>query len=261
MGRTLCIGDLHGGLYALEQLLERANVTREDKLIFLGDYVDGWETSFQLIQFLIQLNKTHECVFIKGNHDVWLEEFLRTKIEPMLGYGNTWSDRGGASTMLSYNKSNGVDSLEHYHFVRDLQPYYIDDENRLFVHGGYTSINGVEETSNHDLWWDRYLLEIAITHETKNGSNKGEYERTYPKILKKYKEIFVGHTTTQFWGTIKPIFACNLINLDTGGGHVHGVATIMDVETKNYWQSDRLGTLYPEDTHRFFQDHLGIDFT
>ena len=43
MSRTLVVGDIHGGLKALEQALERANVTDKDKLIFLGDYVDGWE--------------------------------------------------------------------------------------------------------------------------------------------------------------------------------------------------------------------------
>ncbi|WP_217707033.1 metallophosphoesterase [Pedobacter ghigonis] len=41
MKRTLVIGDIHGGLKALIQLLERASVTKQDRLIFLGDFVDG----------------------------------------------------------------------------------------------------------------------------------------------------------------------------------------------------------------------------
>ena len=40
MTRTLVIGDIHGGLRALHQIMERAKVTANDKLIFLGDYVD-----------------------------------------------------------------------------------------------------------------------------------------------------------------------------------------------------------------------------
>ena len=51
MKRTLAIGDIHGGLKALKQVLERANVNENDKLIFLGDYVDGWSESSQVIQF------------------------------------------------------------------------------------------------------------------------------------------------------------------------------------------------------------------
>jgi serine/threonine protein phosphatase 1 len=58
--RTLVIGDIHGGLRALHQILERAKVTTKDTLIFLGDYVDGWSQSPQVLDFIIDLkpNKT-----------------------------------------------------------------------------------------------------------------------------------------------------------------------------------------------------------
>ena len=36
-GRTLAIGDIHGGLRALQQALQRAVVTTDDLLVFLGD--------------------------------------------------------------------------------------------------------------------------------------------------------------------------------------------------------------------------------
>jgi len=39
--RTLAIGDIHGGLKALKQLIERIEITQSDTLIFVGDYVDG----------------------------------------------------------------------------------------------------------------------------------------------------------------------------------------------------------------------------
>jgi serine/threonine protein phosphatase 1 len=39
--RTLVIGDIHGGLRALHQIIERAHVTPQDNF-FLGDYVDGF---------------------------------------------------------------------------------------------------------------------------------------------------------------------------------------------------------------------------
>ena len=68
--RTLVIGDIHGGLKGLIQIIKRAKVSSDDALIFLGDYVDGWSESAQVIQYLIDLSKTNKCVFIKGNHDV-----------------------------------------------------------------------------------------------------------------------------------------------------------------------------------------------
>ena len=57
MNRTLVIGDIHGSLKALQQIIEKAAVNETDQLIFLGDFVDGWSQSFEVIQFLIELEK------------------------------------------------------------------------------------------------------------------------------------------------------------------------------------------------------------
>ena len=58
--RTLAIGDIHGGLKALEQLLERVEIKENDSFIFLGDYVDGWSDAAQVIQFLIEFSEQYK---------------------------------------------------------------------------------------------------------------------------------------------------------------------------------------------------------
>ena len=73
--RVFAIGDIHGGLKALIQVLNKIEIKDEDTLIFVGDYVDGWSESAQVIQFLIELNENINCIFIKGNHDVWCEDW------------------------------------------------------------------------------------------------------------------------------------------------------------------------------------------
>ena len=55
MKKTYAIGDIHGGLKALKQLLERLDYSDKDTFIFLGDYVDGWSESAQVIQYLIEM--------------------------------------------------------------------------------------------------------------------------------------------------------------------------------------------------------------
>ncbi|WP_299517868.1 metallophosphoesterase, partial [uncultured Flavobacterium sp.] len=57
MTKTFVIGDIHGGLRALHQVLERSEATKNDTLIFLGDYVDGWSESPQVISYIIELSK------------------------------------------------------------------------------------------------------------------------------------------------------------------------------------------------------------
>jgi serine/threonine protein phosphatase 1 len=63
------------------------------------------------------------------------------------------------------------------------------------------------------------------------------------------KEIFIGHTSTLLWKKTEPIHAANIWNLDTGAGS-HGKLTIMDVETKQYYQSDLASLLYPNEKGR-----------
>lgn len=81
MSRTLVIGDIHGGFKALIQVLEKANVGVNDTLIFLGDYVDGWSQSIEVLDFLIALSQKQKCIFIKGNHDELLLDWLEDRHE------------------------------------------------------------------------------------------------------------------------------------------------------------------------------------
>jgi serine/threonine protein phosphatase 1 len=94
--------------------LERAEVTQNDTLIFLGDYVDGWSESSQTIQFLIELSENQECIFIKGNHDAWTEDWLAFGNEP-----DVWLFNGGKSTVESY-ADYSLDQLEtHLEFFSE----------------------------------------------------------------------------------------------------------------------------------------------
>jgi serine/threonine protein phosphatase 1 len=103
--------------------MERAKVTKEDTLIFLGDYVDGWSQSPQVLDYLIELNTTNNCVFIRGNHDELLH-WLRDSKDNLM-----WYKHGGEATVLAYEKVNSVTKQLHVDtFVKD---YYLDEKNRL----------------------------------------------------------------------------------------------------------------------------------
>ncbi|MEM9142355.1 MAG: metallophosphoesterase, partial [Bacteroidota bacterium] len=95
--RTLVIGDVHSGLRALQQVLERARVSSEDRLIFLGDYVDGWSEAVETVDFLIELGNTRECIFIRGNHDQLCYDWLLGAESRQM-----WLEHGGQATSDSY---------------------------------------------------------------------------------------------------------------------------------------------------------------
>src|SRR5579883_2464666 len=74
MSATYAIGDLHGEITLLRQLLDLLPLQPEDELIFLGDYMDRGEDSVGTVLFLIDLARQYHCIFIRGNHDEeWLE--------------------------------------------------------------------------------------------------------------------------------------------------------------------------------------------
>ncbi|MGH2665520.1 metallophosphoesterase family protein [Flavobacterium sp.] len=241
MKRTLVIGDIHGGLKALTQVLERANVTLDDTLVFLGDYVDGWSESAQTIEYLLKLAEKQECIFIRGNHDLWCGRWLE------LGASNpVWEENGGKETKQSYLATGLLTDKEHIVFFNQLKDYYIDGQNRLFIHAGYTSIHGVgneEYPSNY--YFDRTLWEMALVMDDRVE----KHSSFFPKRLMHYKEIFLGHTPTVNFGKDIPMHAINIWNVDTGAGF-KGKLSCLDIETKQFWQSDSLPTIYTNEKGR-----------
>ncbi len=239
--RTLVVGDIHGGLRALVQVLERAGVTAEDRLIFLGDYVDGWSEAVETVNFLIALRDSHSCVLLRGNHDALCHDWLHEgKDNPL------WLQHGGVATIKSYeSKGNGF-RQRHLDFYRGLENYYLDEKNRLFLHAGFTNLKGVEhEYFDTTFYWDRTLWELALSMNPKLS----EEAAFYPQRLTHYQEIYIGHTPVTRIGKTHPIKAANVWNIDTGAAF-RGPLTIMDVNTKEFWQSDPVHTLYPGEAGR-----------
>ena len=239
--RTLVIGDIHGGLRALHQIMKRAKVTEKDKLIFLGDYVDGWSQSPQVLDFLIGLNTKNDCIFIRGNHDELLLHWLKDNTDNLL-----WYNHGGEATVLAYEKVSEATKQSHILFLQSLKDYYLDDQQRLFIHAGFTNMNGINfEYFPKLFYWDRTLWETAMAVD---GNLSADSIR-YPQRLKLYKEIYVGHTPVIRFGASAPMNFANVWNVDTGAAFT-GKLSILNVDTKEYWQSDSLPDLYPAEKGR-----------
>lgn len=239
--RKLVIGDIHGGFKALVQIINRAQISKNDELLFLGDYVDGWSQSLEVIDYLITLKQTHNCIFIKGNHDDLFLDFLKTNT-----FRNEWLINGGKATIDSYKDTSRSTINQHIEFLESLLPYHIDNENRLFVHGGFTNQKGVmHEFFKPMFYWDRTLWETAIALNPKLSID----DKEYPERLRLYKEIFIGHTPVLRINKEIPQQAANVWNIDTGAAF-EGKLSIMDINTKQFWQSDDLPILYPSERGR-----------
>ena len=240
--RTFAIGDIHGGLKALIQVLNKLEITEDDKIIFMGDYVDGWSESAQVIDFLINLSSKFNCIFIKGNHDAWCQNWLKNEsdVHP------SWYLHGGKETMESYEGFSADEKKQHLIFFENMPMYHIDDENRLFLHAGFTSLYGaVRELDKRIFYTDRSLWEMLLALDRTIDKES----LFYPKRIKLYKEIYIGHTPTTNYNEPNPINIENVWNIDTGAAF-KGKITGINIDTKAFFQSDNLPTLYPNEKGR-----------
>lgn len=254
--RKLIVGDIHGNYRGFMQALERCEFDYDnDMLISIGDVVDGHCDSFEVVEELLKIKN---LVAIRGNHDDWFYEWIRTGRNP-----SNWQ-QGQKATGLSYLKHHNPDMSwygyttsrsgtqeltyptlkvehlpkSHIEFFENQVPLYIDD-NRVFVHGGFKRKISIHKQPNFVLCWDRDLWRQALSYGT-DSEGKGEFRNEDG-----FREIYIGHTSTQFSGVDTPMNAANIWNLDTGGGWF-GFISIMDIDTKEYWQSDDGKSLYPE---------------
>ncbi|AGO47888.1 metallophosphoesterase [Cellulophaga phage phi40:1] len=241
--RVFVMGDIHGSARALKQCLERSGFDKDvDKLIQLGDVADGWDDTPECVEILLSIKN---LVAIRGNHDVWCHDWIKYKDAP-----NNWLKQGGEATVRSYVDKKLIQDERHVKFWEDQVDWYIDDENRLFVHAGwdYTHHGDFERQASlrvdagsisRECHWDRELYRSALSLR-----NRRELDSFKP--LKQFKEVYIGHTSHDKG---EPFWVGNLCNMDTGAGW-NGQLCIMDMNTREFWLSDRSKDLYPDSKGR-----------
>jgi len=176
--RTLVIGDIHGNYKGLMQCLQRSGFSySKDTLISLGDVVDGHSESFEVVEELLKIKN---LIAIKGNHDDWFLQWLNTSINP------TGWKQGQKATGLSYLKHSRPDESwytidpitcdkfvinikpfdvpkKHIEFFDKQLPYYRDNENNLFIHGGFNRHFYLNEQMDYTFYQFSLLIQVQ-TH-------------------------------------------------------------------------------------------------
>jgi serine/threonine protein phosphatase 1 len=225
--RTFVLGDVHGAYKAMKQCFDRAEFDcHTDELIFLGDVSDGWSEVPECIEEFRKITHFH---FIKGNHDVWFIQWLERRFQPEI-----WLIQGGLITVEAYQKKEDL-AREHLEFMKKAQPYFLDPFKRLFVHAGFTYDKPVELTDDpdEDYYWSRDLYQRSF------------YQEIMPD---RYVEIYIGHTPSHGISQY-PIKNHNVWLMDQGAGW-NGYLSMMDINTKEVYQSDNVLDLYHDEPGR-----------
>ncbi|MBP9853774.1 MAG: metallophosphoesterase [Candidatus Omnitrophica bacterium] len=223
--KTYVMGDIHGNYKALCQCLERSQFDYTvDRLIVLGDVSDGFP---QVRECINELLKIKHLNYIMGNHDEWVLRWATEGYKDMI-----WLQQGGMNTMISYDHKSMPQA--HIDFLKNAH-YFLEENGRVFIHAGINLKLSMDRQDKEVLVWDRNLMnEAYIKHQLDPLYRFGPY-----------REIYIGHTPTQVFQSLKPLHMCNVWAMDTGAGWT-GKLTIMDVDSKKFWQSDLATDLYKE---------------
>jgi len=231
MKRTFVLGDVHGCSSALVKVMIKSGIDpARDRLICLGDVADRGPDTVECFEEIL---KFRDLVYVMGNHDYWLLRWLKYGEEPL-----NWLYQGGFETIDSYQKRHWDHSSQvkilHRDLLESAQKYHVDSNGRIFVHAGFNPELPLDEQTNEDglkceLYWDRSLFIRARRLDMENANN----------VIGPYSEIFIGHTATNdLDNEAKPRHYCNLWALDQGAVY-GGKLTLMNVETKEYWQAEQ----------------------
>jgi serine/threonine protein phosphatase 1 len=177
--RAYVIGDVHGRLDLLEQLLAKIHAelerdkTRKTLLVFVGDLIDRGPSSAQVVERLRTYRRDGvRTMFLLGNH----EEVLLRILSGEKGLVAKWRSFGGSECLESYGVGaqqfagrSGDEALEivrraipdeHRQFLGD----FVDTcrfGDYLFVHAGIRPGIEVDQQRQSDLRWIRepFLLD------------------------------------------------------------------------------------------------------
>jgi diadenosine tetraphosphatase ApaH/serine/threonine PP2A family protein phosphatase len=228
--RAYAVGDVHGRLDLLEQLLDKIHEdvsrrpARKVLLVFVGDLIDRGPSSAQVVERLRTYRQSPvETVFLLGNHEEVLLRILAGEADLI----TKWRSFGGKECLESYGvdsaKLAGLTNEEALEIVRKAIPknhveflQSFDDSCRfgdyLFVHAGIRPGVEIDQQRQSDLRWIR---EPFLFDETDHGF-----------------VVVHGHTIRSEV-EMRP----NRIGIDTGA-YKSGVLTALAIERSDNWLLD-----------------------
>ncbi|HKJ34820.1 MAG TPA: metallophosphoesterase family protein [Balneolales bacterium] len=189
--KFIAIGDIHGCADTLETMLESIDEYTNRIYVFLGDYIDRGPDSRRVIDLLLDFEQSHQCVWLRGNHEQMLLEAMESDDYSL------WLYNGGEATIRSYIKEFGSFQIPDIHetFYKDTTLYF-DTSQYFFVHAGLNPNRTIKDSLKHDRYtkeflWDRSHLQ----------TNDNVWEKT----------VVFGHTPM-----MEPLLTKNMIGIDTG---------------------------------------------
>ena len=251
--RTFVFGDLHGDLAALRRALARMpRPDADDRLVFLGDYLDRGPDSRGVVAFVREVLPRHteaQIVTLRGNHeDSWLRVVDGEWPDFVLPPGNGClqcyqSYTGQAVSLVGAEPSDEVLAamLRADFFPADVVawmralPCWFEDEHAIYVHAG------LPEDGRGGYVHPRDAVAVPKLRRALLWLRDERFFRDY-----RGKTVVVGHTVTK---TLPPELSDftpedptdlwagpAVFGLDTGAGK-RGFLTVLELPSGRVYES------------------------
>jgi serine/threonine protein phosphatase 1 len=234
------IGDVHGCVFTLEQLLARIrSIDARPQLFFVGDYLDRGKNSRQTLDKIIEL-QSQGAVCVRGNHDDVLDYIVNGQsmskpsewvtipptMEKIISW---WIQHGLTETYESYgfimpptvwgpygarvsgpNSEQVVNDLKrempeaHKQFLRSLKLYHEEDDF-FILHGFFKP----HESLPRDFKFLKLDPNECMWGRFSGAMTLAGYKTAWDK-----RGVF-GHTPTSVYGSNLPIIADKIRLVDT----------------------------------------------
>ena len=168
------VGDIHGENEKLDELLEELPLVEGDRLVFLGDYIDRGPDPYAVLERLIELEREWPCIFLLGNHESMLLDFLGWTDQAYFG-GDAFLMNGGDRTLASYgyfdreqpDRKSFRLPKRHEDFLLSLKLHYLEGDY-IFVHAGFGRAQlsqtdlayALRKSKPEDLLWSRTTCDL-----------------------------------------------------------------------------------------------------
>ena len=247
------MSDIHGQYNLFVKRIEQIKPLLEgdNKLILLGDFIDRGNKSFECLKLAFDLEQEfgkEKVIVLKGNHEVWFEEFLFLNEDVWLAEDEDFFTSGTFLTKEQFkeldiipNREARIDYVkkcikeshkELLAWMRKLRLFY-ETDTQIFVHAGVD-----EDIPEEEAEW--------CTIGTPDYVMTGKYP---PSTGHFYKDIIAGHVAASHLARDKSF---NDVFYD-GASHyyIDGTAAkfkrvlclAYDEVTKKYYQLEENGSL------------------
>ncbi len=185
-GRTIIIGDVHGCLEELDDLIIKVNYQpQRDSLYFLGDIINRGPYSKETYNRYKDL----KAISILGNHEWYVIRNVRDN--------RITKNVGRLQTEFGAAFSGFLNDIEQW-------PLFVENDEFILVHGGLAPGKSLKETAPH-------ILTSLRTWDGKGENLKNPENTPWFELYTGSKLVVFGH-----WAALEGVIRYNAIGLDTG---------------------------------------------